>query len=392
VFFWIPTVRLRQVFLALANFGVLYTQIPHFTDWIALTSFVVSGYFVARQLQERPNRWLLTLYLVVLISVFLILKQYDFLRILLPTALFSHTLAVVGLSYMLFRQIHVAVDAMQGQIDGLSFWTYLNYQANLFGLLAGPIQRYQEFASDWDTLEPILTESYDIVAAYRRLFVGVIKVSIFSAACLAYYNYFAEAFLSDSYQPAWKAAVKFAFIFYLYPAYIYFNFSGYCDIVIAGASLLGIQMPENFNWPFLSRNLIDYWTRFHITLGLWIRDYIFTPMYKAIAAVLPQDAISMAFLCYFAAFFLAGVWHGSTWNFVIFGVMNGIGVSAAKLWENWIIRRSGRQGLRAYLQLRSIRVLAIVANIHYVCLTLFFFPSDLERSLKIFMGFVHAFA
>jgi D-alanyl-lipoteichoic acid acyltransferase DltB (MBOAT superfamily) len=92
------------------------------------------------------------------------------------------------------------------------------------------------------------------------------------------------------------------------------------------------------------------------------------------------------------AFFLAGVWHGSTWNFVIFGVLNGVGVSAAQLWENWIIRRVGRQGLRAYLQLRSIRVLAIVANIHYVCLTLFFFPSNLERSLKMFAGFVHAFA
>jgi D-alanyl-lipoteichoic acid acyltransferase DltB (MBOAT superfamily) len=391
-FFWIPTVRLRQAFLALANFGFLYSQVPNAAAWIALAAFLIIGFALARLLHAHPHRWLLAVYIAGLVSAFLVLKRYEFLQHLLPAPLLAHTLVIVGISYMLFRQIHVAVDAMQGQIEHLSFWTYINYQANLFGLLAGPIQRYQEFATDWDVLEPVLTESYDIVAAYRRIFLGVIKVSIISAACLAYYNYFSGAFLNDSYQPAWKAAVKFALIFYLYPAYVYFNFSGYCDIVIAGASLVGLRMPENFDYPFLARNMIEYWTRWHRTLGFWIRDYIFTPLYKAIAVNWPQSANSLAFLCYFTALFLAGIWHGSTWNFVIFGLLNGIGVSAAKLWENWILARSGRQGLRTYLQSRSIRAFAIVANIHYVCLTLFFFPSDLAGSFKTLAGFAHAFA
>ena len=392
VFFWLPTARLRQVFLALANFGFLATQVPNAADWIALATFLVSGFTFARLLQAYPYRWFQAVYIAAIVASFLILKRYEFLNPLLPGSMLAHTLVIVGISYMLFRQIHVAVDSMQGQIECLSFWTYINYQANLFGLLAGPIQRYQEFATDWDVLEPVLKESYDIVAAYRRIFVGVIKVSILSAGCLAYYNYISSAFLNDSYQPTWKALVKFALIFYLYPAYVYFNFSGYCDIVIAGASLFGIRMPENFGYPFLARNMIEYWTRWHRTLGFWIRDYVFTPLYMTIAVRWPQRAASLVFFCYFIALFLAGVWHGSTWNFVIFGLLNGIGVSAAKLWENWIVRCSGRQGLRAYLQSRSVRMLAIVANVHYVCLTLFFFPSDLERSFKILTDFAHAFA
>ena len=265
-------------------------------------------------------------------AVFLVLKRYEFLTLLLPVSLLSHTLTVVGISYMLFRQdLTVAVDAMQGQIERLSFWTYINYQANLFGLLAGPIQRYQDFVKDWDTIEPVLTESYDIIAAYRRIFLGVIKVSVLSAACLAYYDSFSGAFLNDSYQPTWKASVKLALIFYLYPAYVYFNFFGYCDIVIAGASLFGLRMPENFDYPFFARNMIEFWTRWHRTLGFWIRDYMFTPIYMAIAVRWPRREASLAFLCYFIAMFLTGIWHRIDVELCDLRRVDGIGVSAGKL-------------------------------------------------------------
>ena len=391
VLFWLPTVHLRQAFLALLNFGFLYTQVPNVTDWMVLVIFLVSGYALACLLKSHPYRWLLAVYITALVAVFLVLKRYEFLKPLLPVSLLAHTVEVVGLSYILFRQIHVAVDAMQGQIERLSFWTYVNYQTNLFGLVAGPIQRYQDFVADWDKLEPVLLESYDIVAAYRRIFLGVIKVSVISACCLAFYNRSIPAFVDKWYEPHWKSCLRFALIFYLYPAYVYFNFSGYCDIVIAGASLFGLRMPENFNYPFLSRNMIEYWTRWHRTLGFWIRDYVFTPLYMAIAVHWPRRAASLAFLCYFIALFLTGIWHGSTWNFVIFGLLNGIGVSAAKLWENWLIKRYGRQGLRAYLGSSRIRVLAIIANFHFVSLTIFFFPSDLARSFEILEGFFRSF-
>lgn len=104
-------------------------------------------------------------------------------------------------------------------------------------------------------------------------------------------------------------------------------------------------------------------------------------MYKAIAERWPHRAPSLAFLCYFVALFLTGVWHGSTWNFVIFGLLNGLGVSAAKLWENYLVKHRGRRGLRSYLQSKPIRTLAIAANFHFVCLTIFFFPADLNNSL-----------
>ena len=112
-------------------------------------------------------------------------------------------------------------------------------------------------------------------------------------------------------------------VLYFFPLYLYLNFSGYCDIVIAGASLLGMKLPENFDHPYLARNVIDFWTRFHRTLGFWIRDYLFLPLYKSVAERWPKQAESYAFLCYFVAFFFAGIWHGPTGNFVIYRLAAG---------------------------------------------------------------------
>jgi D-alanyl-lipoteichoic acid acyltransferase DltB (MBOAT superfamily) len=386
LFFMAPGVRLRQALLAACNFGFVATLIPNNAGWIALAIFVGCGYLAASVLRRFPNRNILILYLLLLLSAFIVLKQYAFIKLLLPTVFFQKVIATVGWSYMLFRQIQVAVDACQGQIEHLCIWNYINFQFNLFGFVAGPIQHYQEFCRYWMNLSPIIGDAESILRAYLRVFVGVLKITVLAGTSLTLFNTWADllgnAVLTGQQAYGWRM-LQLLGLFYAYPLYIYFNFSGYCDMVIAGASLFGLKMPENFDRPYLSRNMIDYWTRFHQTLGFWIRDYVFTPMYKAIASRWPAKAASLAFLCYLVAFFLVGLWHGSTWNFVIFGILNGVGVAAAKLWEYCLVKRIGRQGLRRYLQSRPIRTLAIAGTLHYVCFTLLFFPSDMGRTVQI---------
>lgn len=382
-FFFLPSVLWRQVLLALCNAGFLATLVPDAGAWILLAAFLGIGYLAVRMMLVYPRRAILITYLLVLILAFVFLKQYAFLKLLLPASLFERVVATVGLSYMLFRQIHVVVDAFQGQITNFTLWNYLNYQLNLFGFIAGPIQRYQDFCEYWLRLEPIATDLEAILRACLRVFVGVLKITVFAAACMAAYQHCASVLANvhaTGHTARGKTAMMFLGLFYLYPGYIYFNFSGYCDMVIGGAKLFGLKMPENFDRPFLSRNLIEYWTRWHRTLGYWVRDYVFTPMYKAIAERWPRKAASLAFLCYFIAFFLICMWHGSTWNFVIFGLLNGLGVATAKLWENHLVRRGGRQGLRNYLKSRPIQMGAVMLNFHYVCLTLLFFPSNLAET------------
>jgi D-alanyl-lipoteichoic acid acyltransferase DltB (MBOAT superfamily) len=380
VFFFLNSVRQRQVCLAVFSVLFLMTQSVNGPGWLLLVAFLASGYAAGTALSRYPSQMLLTCYLIVLVAAFVIVKKYSFVGSLVPSSVLQPQIVLVGLSYMLFRQIHFVVDAQQGQIGTVSPWTYLNYQLNLFGLQAGPIQRYQDFAESFGQLTPVLEDRTAVLRTYLRLFLGVIKVLGLAAVCWWAYT---KVMSGYSTSHGWRTGAQFLLLFYLFPAYLYFNFSGYCDIVIAGASLLGLRMPENFTHPFLSRNLAELWTRWHRTLGLWIRDYLFTPLFKALAERWPRSSKSLAFLAYFIAFAIAGLWHGSTWNFLVFGVLNGLGVAAAKVWEGLIIQRRGRAGLKQYLQSPRIALAARVATVHYFCFTLIFWSNDVTTSVMI---------
>ncbi len=366
IFVSLPGVVVRRFFLILCSTLFLYQFLPDLPSALTLFAFVGSGYLAGRILAVRPSRSLLVSYLTVLVGAFVYLKRYAFLQLLPGNTWLEHTLDIVGLSFIFFRQIHYVVDAKQGEVRDFSLWAYLCYQLNPFTLLAGPIQRYQQFQKDWQGLLPSHADAAELQVAFLRILVGVAKVSFLGEACLR---------LAQSPSGIFGAAGDVA-SFYLYPAYVYFNFSGYCDIVIAGASLAGLRAPENFNHPYRARNMIDFWNRWHMSLTYWIRDYIFTPTYMGIARRWPARAPGLAFLCYFLALFLAGVWHGATWNFVVFGVLNGLGVSAAKLWENFLVARYGRSGLRRYLASVPVRRVAQVMNFHFVCLTIVFLRPE----------------
>jgi len=355
-------VLLRRTFVTVCSAGFLATLLPDATHTITLVAFVLSGYLAARLLAWRPSSLLMVTYLTVFTLAFVVLKGYAFLRLLPGSGTLQYALDVVGLSFIFFRQIHYVVDARQGQIPAFTVWGYLCYQLNLFTLLAGPIQRYQSFHEDWQELTPRYADTHELRLLLLRVLLGVVKVAFLGQLCLR---------LVGQAGP-WADL-------YLFPAYVYFNFAGYCDIVIAGAALAGLRLPENFQRPYLARNMIDFWTRWHRSLTFWIRDYVFTPAYVALARRQPARASELALVCYFVALFLAGVWHGASWNFVVFGTLHGAGVCAVKVWERWIVARRGRQGLRAYLSSPSALVMGRVATFHFACSTLLLLrPESLQ--------------
>lgn len=376
----LKTLVLRRVFLTLCTVGFLWLHMSEPVHLISLALFILSGYAAARVLARYPNTAGLATYVTLLIVAFVLLKKYAFLRLFAGDTLLSHTIDLVGLSFIFFRQIHYVVDSKQGEITDRSLWSYLVYQLNPFTLLAGPIQRFQRFNEDWQSLKPLHSGGVELRMHILRILIGVFKVALIAELCL---------WLPTSMPDPDSGLAKIV-EFYAFPAYVFFNFTGYCDIVISGAALVGLRVPENFDRPYLARNMIDYWTRWHRTLTFWIRDYLFTPLYMAIARRWTRWAPHLAFLCYFVALFLAGVWHGATWNFVIFGLLNGLGVSAAKLWENFIIARRGRKGLREYLASKPILYTVRFTNFHFVCLTMFFLKIESTDTLMYYLGRVIA--
>ncbi len=393
LFALLPDARWRRGFFTVCNVGVC-VLFHDARSLLALFLFLTTGYGVARLLAQHPRRSVLVGGVLAMVGAFLVLKRYDVMRPWLPHVWVSHSLQLVGLSYMLFRQIHVAVDVAQGQLPALTFGAYLNYQVNLFTLTSGPIQRFKAFQAFWDAPSGVCCSRGAVQTAFLRVFTGVIKVGGVAAFCLWCYTRLGVRLhdVLDFGSPASRGDIILWFFgrFYLFPLYVYMNFDGYCDIVIGGASLIGLPLPENFDRPYLARNMIDFWARWHRTLSVWIRDYLFTPLYHALATRWPSRAASQVFLCYFVALFLAGVWHGSTWNFVVFGLLHGAGVSVSKAWETLLLRRHGRAGMGRYLASRSIRWAAMALTFHFVCVTFVFFPSDMQTTWRILRLFLAA--
>ena len=290
VFHAIPSPCGRRWLFAACSIAFVTSLIPNAWSFAALAAFVLSGY--ARRpralKKNRPRRDSFAIYLTILVAAFMILKKYALAAIVLPAWMMAHPVVVVGLSYMLFRQIHFVVDVMQQQIEKFSLCSYLSLSIQSLRISSpAPSSVIRQFARDLvQACRRCSSRGHEILRAYLRIFIGVIKVSLISTYLLSVYAYHQPRFLNSADLVAnsrLQTLIRFVLVFYSYPLFLYFNFSGYCDIVIAGAALVGIKMPENFDRPYLSRNVTDYWTRFHQSLGFWIRDYLFTPMYKALA-------------------------------------------------------------------------------------------------------------
>ncbi len=316
--------------------------------------------------------------LVLLLYIYV--KRYELLAAVIPFPLALdmrlHRAELIGLSYMTFKFIHMLIDQWQGQLAPFNLWRYLNYQLSFFTITAGPIQRYNDFLKYWEEMDLQPSETRESLLYWIRILTGMIKVGLLGA-------YVETALKTYGGQWATPTLASVLIGFYAYPVYLYFNFSGYTDIVIGAGGLLGFRLPENFNRPWLSRNVLDFWDRWHITLTHWIRDYVFMSSYKAAATAFPRGARAWSYALLFFALFVAGVWHGTTDGFVMFGVLNGLGAAATRAYGDILRATIGHQRLRAYLKNKTVRLIAIVITLHYVCVCQLFFANDVDRALNI---------
>ncbi len=370
VFHLVPNRLTRQVILSVATGLFLETQVPNERSAIFFACALLGTYASLRLVRATHHGAVVAAAIGLVLLVFLYLKRYGFFSSWVPVPmdwdLEVHPIELVGLSYILFKLIHMLVDEWQGQLAPFSLWSYLNYQLAFFTLTAGPIQRYNDFASSWNKMDEQPRDPREGVLLWTRLLLGLLKISIL--ATWAHSIFVTASNVAEPHSLAHAVTC-----FYAYPAYLYFNFAGYTDVMIGIGGLLGFKLPENFNRPFLARNVLDFWDRWHISVTHWIRDYIFMTSYKSAATHFPGAARYWSYLLLFVALFLAGVWHGTTGGFVIFGALNGLGAAATRAYGDLLRARLGGPGFKVYLQNRTIRWIATLVTLHYVCFCMLFF-------------------
>ena len=335
----------RQAILFLANMVFLATLSLNWKAWAPLALFLALGYAGIRLMQIWKSNIIFVPLIMGFVLIFIYLKQYRFLP---ASSFLLFAYVTVGLSYIFFRVVHMIVDARDGALaDRVGMIGYLNYTLNFTALTAGPIQLYPDFAaSQLCSARPPLTMAQGLTAV-QRIAIGFFKLRVISMILLVMHGVAVRTLSLN--QPIRPRLLTAAAVVVVYPAYVYFNFSGYMDLMIGVARFLRLELPENFNRPFSSTSFLEFWNRWHITLSSWMKTYVYTPFLKSLMERFESPAIEpfLGVLAFFVTFFLVGAWHGQTSEFLFFGVLLGFGISLNKLYQILLTKALGRTRYRA---------------------------------------------
>jgi D-alanyl-lipoteichoic acid acyltransferase DltB (MBOAT superfamily) len=274
----------------------------------------------------------------------------------------------VGVSYLVFRTSHLVFQVRNGVVPRPDFWQYLGYAFFVPTMPVGPINAYSQHRQAFaDAKRPQIP----IGRALLRMLVGAVKYS-FLAPLFNQLSY--AEFLLDGHPHLWVDLPIAAIAYYLY---LYLNFSGFCDMAIGAAGLMGIPVAENFAHPFAARNVKDFWNRWHITLSQWMRDIVFAPLCKMLVRLFGPTRVNHAIaVTILVVFLLVGIWHGAGWNYAAFGAAHGLGVAANHYYTLALKVKLGKERFAAYNHSRVVQTIAVSLTFLYVTATLFLFAND----------------
>jgi alginate O-acetyltransferase complex protein AlgI len=339
-------------------------------------TFLILGYAAVKIVERTASKTLFGA-IVGTVIVYIWLKKYTFL----PDQTFLHfPYFILGLSYIFFRVLSLLVLSANGsrqtRIDPLS---YLVYLLNFTTFLSGPIQSYDDFSRDRPASDSLALTPGVIGLQLERIVRGFFKVNVL-AMLLNAVRQDALTDLTQTMPPTLKLFCAFRLII-VYPAFLYMNFSGYIDIVIATARLLRMRLPENFNRPFSAASFLEFWNRWHITLSLWLKTYVYNPLMITLMRRLPSVGLEplLGVFCFFVTFFLVGIWHGRTSEFVVFGVLQGGGVALNKLWQLGMASLAGRKAYKKISQNALYTAFARGLTFTWFAFTLLWFWANWQQ-------------
>ena len=308
------------------------------------------------------NRRHFRLALIILIGLFVLIKW--------PGLIDPKSVTWLGASYLLFRLLHLIFESRTGQLPPLNFQDTLIYALFPPALIAGPIDRLPRFTTDLDQIAQPFRSDFAVEGAWRIL-LGAFKKFVLA-------DFLARLPLDLAQYPKHTPAPYLWLAVYGYGFLLYFDFSGYTDIAIGAARLLGFNLPDNFNAPYLKTNLARFWQAWHSTLSAWARTYVFFPLARSLrrqVAWLPANGAAL--ISHLATLLVIGLWHGFAWTFVVWGLWHGVGLFGVKVWGDFT---------RAH-HLKSTRAISLFnwfITFNFVMLGWVFFSArDVPTALKI---------
>jgi D-alanyl-lipoteichoic acid acyltransferase DltB (MBOAT superfamily) len=271
----------------------------------------------------------------------------------------------LGLSFYTLQALTYTLDLYRRDAEGTtSLLAHLSAVSFFPTLQAGPITRVADLVKQFAQRRPL-----DRAEGGRALF--LIGLGLLKKACIA--DLLAENLVNRVFDtPKLYSGAEVLLAVYAYSIQLYFDFSGYTDIARGSAQLLGIRLPPNFDRPYRSVNLTEFWRRWHISFSNWLRDYLYFSLPGKRTRIMPYVNLVITML-------LGGLWHGLTWTFATWGLLHGAGLAATRAYMVWRGRRTEPPAAWRH-------ALAVFGTWQFVCLTWIFFRSGSVANAMDILG------
>lgn len=348
IFYFLPIVLLiyylvpkgaKNVVLLIASLLFYAWGAPEF--FLIFLVSMLCNFFITKKMHNtvelKARKWWLALSLLLNIGLLAYFKYMNFFMDNLNGLLdlthhaslqFVRVALPIGISFFTFQSISYSVDVYRKVSEPLRKWyDYMLYISLFPQLIAGPIIRYNTIA---DQLVERDIPMQGRVEGFRRFAIGLgKKVLIANTLAVLADEVFAMDFHTLSSGTAWMGILAYTF-------QIYFDFSGYSDMAIGIGRMLGFRFSENFNVPYISQSISEFWRRWHITLGGFMKEYLYIP--------LGGNRVSKGrtFFNLWLVFLISGLWHGASWNFVLWGVFHGTFLILDRLFMLDVLKKIGR--------------------------------------------------
>jgi len=287
--------------------------------------YFVAGYAVYQSLLtwlflKWKSRW--TFYSAIVLTI-LPLAVSKFLPLFQPEGMFGF----LGISYVTFRSLDVIFSIQDKVITTISPLQYLAFVFFFPAVSSGPIDRYRRFGQDWNRVRTRAEFLDDLDAAVARIFQGFLYKFIIAALLKIHCVDGVE------HKPGFLAVAAYM---YAYTFYLFFDFAGYSAFAIGFSRIFGIRTPENFDRPFLSKNIRDFWNRWHISLSFWFRDHIYMRFLLAAGkGKWFKGKHTASYLGLFLTFGIMGIWHGPEWHYILYGIYHATLLCCYDAFARW---------------------------------------------------------
>ncbi|MGX7112646.1 D-alanyl-lipoteichoic acid biosynthesis protein DltB [Gemella cuniculi] len=282
-----------------------------------------------------------------------------------------HILGFIGISYMSFKTIQIMIEINDGLIkEKITLKNFLQFLLFFPTISAGPIDRSRRFEEDLKA--PInRLEYFELVGeGLYRLVLGLFYKVVLS-------TFFYHYLVSLDFQTTLLYSVKYM---YLYTLYLFFDFAGYSLMAVGSSNILGIRTPMNFNKPFLSVDIKDFWNRWHITLSTWLRDFVFSRVFMgATKKKCFKKRLTTAMYAYMVNMILMGLWHGLTLSYIAYGFYHGILMAGFEYYQKKSKFYKKNKNKKWY------KILSWFITINLVVIGLFIFSGKAQKIITILL-------